>query len=313
MTGSLYFLATGHFTLKPTPGMVMGDLAIQNDSVRDSDPPRPSGYVNSPSLLGSVWAIYAPEGLKDRRWWGIHAIGSELIKAFQYMVGLPVVLGLWWFRQRMRQIPGAWVLAILCLLHCLVLWRVAVLMGYVSERHVLLLVLCGVFTWAAAISRIGERLLALGSRLWPKTFRYNPAAQGGWLSVALLVGITGSEVPELSKPLHANRAGHRAAGLWLAEHAKPWDYLLDPFCWAHYYAGRVFSEGKTHEAPAGERKIFYVVLENTDNEHSRLPTVPTARTIASQGKAVYHWPEDKPANTAKVIVFATPVDPQSNN
>src|SRR5262249_39411527 len=117
-------------------------------------------------VLASIWSTYAPPGLQDRRWWGLKAIGTEVVRGYQYLFAIPVVLGLWWFRDRLRLMPGAWVLVTLCALHVLVLWRLAVVAGYVSDRHVLILVLSGIFAGAAAVEKIGQGLSALGVRLW---------------------------------------------------------------------------------------------------------------------------------------------------
>ena len=112
---------------------------------------------------------------------------------------------------------------------------------------------------------------------------------------------------EALKPLHANRTGHKAAGLWLAAHSQPADPVLDPFCWAHFYAGRVFLEGKVQASPPGYHPTQYVVLENSDHEHIRLPDIPQANSLANRGKVVYFWPENKPEASAKVLVFAVPI------
>ena len=46
-----------------------------------------------------------------------------------------------------------------------------------------------------------------------------------------------------------------------------------------------------------------VVLEQTDNQHSRLPVIPAAKAAAAAGEVVYHWPEAKPREEAQVVVY----------
>ncbi len=320
LVGGPFVLIIGKLTVKPTPLIVL-EMAQQK--------PGPAGKTGvcrqSPELrvpcfcgqadhtgqplLASILGVYCPENLKDRRLWGLEAIGIEVIKGYQYFMGVPVLLGMWWFRDRLRVMPGAWVVLLLCLLHMLVLWRLAAVVGYVSDRHVLILVLCGIFTGAAALLAIGHTVGALLGRL---RYQQNGAASkptiaGQRFTLVLLVVLALSVLPEGLKPLHANRIGHREAGLWLAEHSHPADPILDPFCWAHYYAGRVFSEGFTPQAPAGQQRTCYVVLESSDHDHPRLPTIGQALALARQGKLVYHWPTDKPQAQAKVCIFAVPV------
>lgn len=306
LAGSPYFLVTGKFTNKPTPIAIIGgpkpdrlpngeiSQQIKSDAMKSASA-KLTDTSNESVGPGPLLAIYAPPTLRDRRIWALKAVGSEVIQAYQYVLGIPLVLGIWFFRRSLMVSPGAWVLAILCLLQIAVLWRLALVMAYVSERHVLMLVLCGVFTIAAALDWLGGKLAA--SRI---NFLH-----AGWAATVPLAVLTFCWLPVTLKPLHANRAGHKAAGQWLAKNADPNDDLVDPFCWAHYYAGRVFLE---HEAPRAAppdfKKTRYAVLDAPDKEHPRLPTMPTANEIATTGRLVYSWPENKPANQAKVFVYA---------
>jgi len=314
LMGGPYVLITGSLTNKPTPrAMMQRAQAVRpggesNPPVVEPEPSRPQSALMRGPLLASILAVYAPEGAQDRRWWALQAIGTEVARGYLYVIGIPVLVGMWWFRGRMHQVPGAWVLLVLCLLQTLVLWRLAVVVGYVADRHVLLLVLCGVFTAAAATSNIGMWLGTLVSRiaLGSKGRPGQSATVASCLSVLLLLGQTGFGLPESLKPLHANRAGHRAAGEWLAKNSIPADPIEDPFCWAHFYANRVFWEGKTPPAPPGYKPTQYVVIEHSEHDHTRLPTMERALRLAAQGHAVYHWPTNKSEEDSKVLVYAIP-------
>jgi hypothetical protein len=107
--------------------------------------------------------------------------------------------------------------------------------------------------------------------------------------------------PALLKSLHYNRAGHKAAGQWLAKNATEEDAILDPFCWAEFYAGRIEMRVTT-ERP--ER--LFVVVETSDNQHSRLPLMADARNKSIIGAPVYHWPEKRSLEKAQVAVYAVP-------
>jgi hypothetical protein len=146
--GSPYVLVTGRLTNKPTPRRLF------DKTVSEEAPPAHSEVISHGPLTASLLAIYAPENLKDRRLWGLYAVATEVTKDFQYLCVLPLVLGMWWLRERLKT-PGAWVLLVLCSLHSLILWRLAVVVGYVSDRHVLVLALSGVFLAAGGVLVLG--------------------------------------------------------------------------------------------------------------------------------------------------------------
>src|SRR5947209_15163167 len=98
------------------------------------------------------------QSLPQRMGLGVRAIGAELGHALQYFGLMPVLLSLWWCRDRYRLLPGSWVLAVVFVLHCTLLWLLAVKVGYVSDRHILLLVICCLFQATAATLQIPFRL-----------------------------------------------------------------------------------------------------------------------------------------------------------
>ena len=221
------------------------------------------------------------------------------VNHYDRVTWLPALLGLWWSRQRMRAAPGAWILLLLSGLIALSLWRVAVGKGYASDRHALLIVFCGTFWGVAGIQVIGRRLAAIARRS-----DWKLAGNDGWWSTIFLGLLAASGLPKTLAPLHADRAGHRTAGLWLSEHAGPNDRVDDPFCWAHYYAGKVFVEGMSL-SPSTMR---YVVLEKSKNPHSRLSSIPELRQLVEQqGTLVYHCPLKRPKTREEIEVFAVPV------
>jgi 4-amino-4-deoxy-L-arabinose transferase-like glycosyltransferase len=318
LVGAPFMLITGKFTVKPTGNAVLGwQEAAPAHEEPSGDTPGQSRRQEKPisagPLTASLLGIYAPSDLKDRRWWGVEAVTLEVIKAYQYYFGIPVLVGLWWFRKRLRAAPGAWILVAMSALQGLVLWHLAVVIGYVSDRHVQVLVLCGVYTAAAALLAVGPWLVALVRRLRGKeqTAEATPSVAGRWLSLVLLVSLVVLALSETLRPLHINRAGHRAAGEWLAAHTVPADPLEDPFCWAHFYADRLFWEGKElPPPPAGHKVTGYVVLEGPDHDHPRLPTLARAEELADKGgrKLVYYWPDDKGEAQARVRVYAVPAE-----
>lgn len=227
-------------------------------------------------------------GTAAARWaWAARAVARETAQGLLYVgLGLAVV-GIFLWRPRCGLGP-ALALAVLAAGHALVLCRMASLSGYVSERHTLILIFTGCFPAAVALARLGRRLNGV-----------RPAAIVGGLTLLGLV----AAAPALTKPLHHNRAGHKAAGQWLAKTIGANDAVLDPFNWSEFYAGRV-EPRVTTDRPG----TLYVVLEINDNQHSRLPHIPAAKANAKLGKVAYHWPEKKPADEAQVVVYAVPGD-----
>jgi hypothetical protein len=295
VAGSPYFLVVGKFTNKPTPEQVIKGKQTSRSPNGDlvfNQPPSSQPVVSSSAgSMAPLFAIYLAPGSKNRNSEAIKAVCTEIIQAYQYLLGIALLVGLWVFRKTLALLPGAWILATMFVLQFVILWRMAIVMGYVSERHVVMLILCGLFTVAATLDWLGTRLA--NSRI---NFLH-----AKWLAFAPLVVLTFCWLPSTLKTLHANRAGHKVAGTWIASHAAPEDDLIDPFCWAHYYAGRVFLEDQP--APAhepGHKKTKYAVLEHPDKEHPRLPLIPAANELANKGKLVYSWPEKKPS----VFVFA---------
>jgi hypothetical protein len=259
----------------------------------------------------AVWRQGGSDDTAARLRWGLYALATEVVNGYHYVVGLPVLLGLWAYR-RLWRVPGAWVVGLVSLGLCLLLWRLASVMGYLSERHTLLLLLCGSFWAAAGIGVAGSWVAGLGAR-----WRWPVLQHAGCVSVLLLLALAGFCMPETLQPLHANRSGFRPAGLWIAEHADPWDPVIDPYCWSHYYAGAVFREGDRPAPPPGRVPTYYVVLESGGSDHVRLSAVAPAQVLVRQrGKEVYRWTgqrvvyrwtgRPRKVQAVEVVVYAVP-------
>jgi hypothetical protein len=200
-------------------------------------------------------------------------VGTELDKAFHHASWLLVLLGLYWMRPRLT--PGACVALLACVLQGLAVWRLALKAGYVAERHMLIIVVCAL-PWAVpAALELSRRLMA-----WRGLGRLSASA---W-SVILLLVLAGSGLPKSLEPLHPQRAGHRLAGQWLAEHVRPGDMIEDPYHWARYYAGVPFQEPQPPPASPGPLWNHYVIIEKGASEHVRLAAAPPS--VEAKGDAV---------------------------
>jgi 4-amino-4-deoxy-L-arabinose transferase-like glycosyltransferase len=302
IVGSPYFLTTGCFTNKPSFYKITGTFEEKAERAEDLPPeaarPAPPG-----PLLAAVWATWLHDEDSQLPWRlgdGLWAVGALFVQCYQYVGWLPVLIGVWWYTGRYRRMPEAWVLILLFWMDFVVLWRLAVVESYLSDRHVMVLVLCTVFQAVAVVRELPYRLAAWWRR--PAGARRRWLSAPAW-SLLLLLALTGVGLSKTLQPLHGNRAGHRAAGRWLAAHAHPGDAIDDDHCWAHYYAGWVFLERKEIPRPADARRFVVINRSNEKKQPSHLPTLPENEVRRQGGRVVYHWPENRPADAARVLVY----------
>src|SRR5206468_12802671 len=81
----------------------------------------------------------------------LRALFMEINQCFHYVAGIPALLGLWWSWERLRKLPEFWVTAGYCVIHTAVLLALAMTEFYVSDRHVMPLVLCGSYLVAVGL------------------------------------------------------------------------------------------------------------------------------------------------------------------
>jgi hypothetical protein len=311
VAGSPYYLTTGCFTRKPSFSQMEG--TYEEHSARTRCPaPQP--------LLASLWAAHfhnenGPLGKRMRV--AARALAGEFVLCYQYVGWLPALVGLWWYGGRYRQMPEAWVVLALFSLDALVLWWLAVKVAYLSERHVLVLIICSVFQTVAVVREAPYRLAAWLRRRCANSPAAFAAARPLWRgapvwSLVLLLALTGTGLAKTLQPLHGNRAGHRAAGLWLAAHAADVDVVEDDHCWAHYYAHRVFQEGQNIPCPPGyQRKYYFVVNCNSADKLPSHPRKWSGADLRNAGaQVVFQWPENQPEAQARVLIYCLPFLPQ---
>lgn len=305
-----YMAIIGGLTVKQAANKILRNAQPQDTLFQTSiDPPLQNHAclaTNGP-LLASTFAIWWMDQKQagPPPWsWGVRAVAVELVHGFQYVALALAIFGLWWYRGRLRSDAGARVVLLWCVILGLLLLRVALGVHYLSERHMLAIVMCGSLWAGAALVRIADALPYLVARHWPRGSRVALALQ-----LACLLATTGWCLPASLRSLHVNRAGHRAAGEWLAAHAGPTDHVTDPHCWALFYSGFVFKEGlmpaKPH-APATE----YVVVTVSKNPHARLAGVDAAEERARYGSKVFCWTPTRQQRQSygaeQVDVYAVP-------
>ncbi|MBL8799134.1 MAG: glycosyltransferase family 39 protein [Planctomycetia bacterium] len=305
-----YMLVIGGITVKPATNIILNRMEYRlptetSQSKDDDDTELRASQEPSPlAVVLGVWWVDEGKSGGPPWWWGLRVLVVETIHAFHYVAWVPALLGLWWFRDRLHDRPGLAAPLLLSLLLALILWRLVLKLGYLSERHTLVLVLCGSFWAAAALVRIADNLPGWLERRFGRPL---PARAQAALGLGFLLLLTGWCLPATLKPLHANRAGFRAAGEWLAANTLPGDTVVDPFCWAHFYAGQVFQEAAKPQRGSG---TSYVVVTNSKNSHNRLTSLPAARELARQGTLVFRWTPSarqlKRYRAEEVEVYAVP-------
>jgi 4-amino-4-deoxy-L-arabinose transferase-like glycosyltransferase len=295
-----YMIVIQHITNKTTGKNILQSpdsnfINLDHRSMRSSGlrQPTPRDWkISRADLVGVYWAQVKDSEMLGRLIFALKALFGEIVKAYHYVAWAGVLLGIGWFWGRWRQIPGAWVLLLLCVLHGLVLLRVAYFAGYVAERHALIIVMA-TMAWAiAGVLAIGPKLYSLLVRLPQVPTLALSHSRRGWrvASVVLALVLGATALPKTLEPLHVNRSGYHAAGLWLASHANPSDVIIDPFSWAEYYSGQVFRDGAGYQRQSDYQPNRYVVLGGSQNEHQRLPLICDAEVLAKQGTVVYQWP-----------------------
>jgi hypothetical protein len=288
-----YAWTIGGLTVKPT--------ALNLEKSFGVPPAKGAGASVAGGPLLAVWWQDGDEVTPSKRTvWGLVSLLEVLSKAFFFVFWQPALLGLWLCRDRFRTIPGLSLVALLCAVIGLLLYRVAQVMGYLSDRHTLLIVLCGSYFAVAAIDRtacwvatILGRVPVLAGTGWSSPRRWSL----GWLLAAML-----TPLPRTLEPLHAERTGFREAGCWMAQNSLPGDYVFDPYCWAHYFAGRVFTEG-VRGLPAQQPPVYYLVFEESKNKHPRLKEQKAAEQLVRHGKEVRRWQVLRGRDPAAVVIY----------
>jgi hypothetical protein len=237
-----------------------------------------------------MW-MYSPDVRpEDRYGWAAWALGAMIDKGFFHVLTLPVAAGMWLFRRRFARVPGLWVLFVLGTVLLALLYRLAQSKGYVGERHVLLIVMGGLY-WAVAALGVWAGWLGRWTRCSAET-----------CALVLLMVVAVVPLPKTLARLHGDRAGFRQAGQWLAENLQPDDQVLDPFGWTKYYAGACFIP----EPPAGAG-YCYVVLDESKSKHPHLwQTLRQAEELMKKGELAKSFPARRGKHEATVLIYRVP-------
>jgi hypothetical protein len=301
--GGIYVVTTGKFTNK----LALGGLLLSTEA-----PTSREEQARSPMFASVFGVFFKPTThvpLRVGR--SLGAMGSELSQCFNYVGWVPALAALYWGWQRFRRDPGFWVLAGYCLLHGTVLFLLAMVRSYVSDRHVMVLVLCGSLFVVAGVRELTSRIGAWFSR---RSLGANAASEAGVRRLAGLVVMALILVCLLKtgQRLHGNRAGNRVAGIWLAGKLADGDMVDDDHAYSHYYAGQVFLEDKNPPIPKGVQPKYYVVVSRSKDPESDKVRKNKEDHVRARAARVYHWPEGSTWDDARVVIYAEPRDFTTN-
>lgn len=273
---------------------------------------------------GRLFAVtFVPSEHKAIRFWQcVSAYGKEIIQGLHYVSIVTAILGFWWSFRSLRAYPAFWALVIYALLHSLILMALGMTASYVSDRHVMILVLCGCFfvilglrelprfvlIWFKVDTTTTEKALTPGSSPGGRGENWYRSAPV-WFAV-LFVALIGFCLPKATQRLHGNRTGNHQAGVWLREHVRIGDVVEDDHSWSHFFAGLIFREGRERALPKDHQATCYVVTTR-----SRDPWIDSQRLSArvpEDAQVVYVWPVESDPAQARVIVHAQPRDYQTH-
>ncbi len=272
LVGAGYFVTVGHFTNKPAGQVVIGTATVSQG--RD---PRAGSLLFAASVPQSARGAT----LLLRSGW---ALGMEINQGFHYVAGIFAILGFVWAFGLLRRDAGFWALMLFAALHGLVLIRLGMIAHYISDRHVMILVLGGTYFAVFGLRELARRLVA---------WRTGAAQGGGLAAVAfgvLFLGLIGFCLPKATQRLHGNRAENHAAGRWLAEQIRthPDDnaVIVDDHAWSHFFSGLIFQEGREPAFPADHPSKSYIVTTRSRDPQADL----TRCQIKVAADAQIVWP-----------------------
>src|SRR5262249_25786501 len=143
-----YVVTTGRLSNKPVANDILGNKLSARTSVEE---PHPLLCGQGP-MIASVFGAFFE---KSDYFWirfgrSLRALVNELFQTFHYVGGFFALLGLAWSWQRLRRLPAFWPVAAYFVIHSTILVALAMVAFYVSDRHVMPIVLCGCYFVAAA-------------------------------------------------------------------------------------------------------------------------------------------------------------------
>lgn len=320
LVGAIYVGVTGQITNKPA-----ATEAIKNffKGFQDRFTPTDSGL--SAAAGGHLFAAtFVPtESRTGRIGQSVSAYSKEILQGLHYIGIVPAFLGFYWAFPVLRRQAGFWALAIYGFIHSAILIALAMTACYVSDRHVMILVLLGCFFAVFGMRELPRRILGwFPTEPEPQARDSSPTlacasgsgkdvidAKRWWRSahfwfVVLFVGLMCASLPRAFERLHGTRVGNREAGLWLKEKLEHGDVVVDDHAWSAFFAGTVFKEGFEPALPKDHQSKCWVVTTR-----SRDPEIDARRmagVFSEKAKLEGTWPEGSDIARARIVIHSQP-------
>jgi hypothetical protein len=295
--GGPYMLAIGDFTNKPAMSKTAGFEAEARRFV-----------------VGPPFAEAIPTHLagRDRVKEVASTAGKEWLKATHYGVAIYAVIGVFTAWPLWTRRPEGWLLAVFAAGHLGVVFILGYKAGYISERHLLPVVLVGT-------------LFAVGGlpgwfRLWTYLPVVGPVFRRPVWPYLTVAALAATCLPPLARPLHDNRLGHKLAGRRLAVELHRLNdddpastagvVVIDHYEWAQFFAGRSVYRIPP-DPPADRQTVLFAVLELKDGTpeeagyHSdrHKAAVDLFQDKVNPPEWVATWPPNAGRESARVVLL----------
>ncbi|HEV3007396.1 MAG TPA: glycosyltransferase family 39 protein, partial [Pirellulales bacterium] len=210
---------------------------------------------------------------------------EELAQTLHYWLGATALVGLWTARRELTS-PLDRFMQCLCATLVVAAICVASQSGYLSTRHVLLLVVLGVGWAGVGALALGEWLSTLIAQCF--SFGGLRGAVGSLVTLSAVAACGADCLPTL----HASRRAHRDAAQWLVNHARPTEAVLDSRGFTALYTGRKTYRYEAAQAAFADPALTYVVVERQElstnsrrSETMRLLMAQAGEPVARFGTA----------------------------
>ncbi len=296
-----YAITIGRLTSKPTATRILQSNPV--DAIGFLNPPQTAGFTDGLPLW-AAWYDFQKEGAPGLAW-GIWATTGMVVRGLLFVFWVPALMAVWNYRHKIMVNAGCMVQSVVAVAVFCALVRVASNLGYVSDRHLVLIVVPGLLM-------AGGGLADWAKALWGRAPSDADRIQLKWArclyvclgSLAVLVAARLT-----LEPLHLNRAGFKTAGCWIRDNGCPGDEVVDPYQWSHFYAGRVFLENSPVAQVRSNPPVRWVVLEKGKSKHIRL-NLPQEEQLLAEGAQVAFETGEKneiPGNGKRLLVYRVPI------
>jgi hypothetical protein len=290
---------------------------------KEPDPTYFNRQAMTPAVRLPIAAWYSPADGENQPLWALKSLWAEYWKASFYALPAFGLIGLVALRRRLTD-PRLILLLVLAGIQAALLWFLGAHIGYVSQRHTILIVMVTCVFAAAGFSYLGSLAIwawhthALSGRATSLVATFSSVDQGealvrwmrGWrpwelgtVWAAILMAVA---LPRNFHSLHEERKGHKLAGLWMKENVPAGPQIVDPFGWAEWYTGRTLREVPNPDVFKPGPHLYAVYTPNAKSPHSRLGSYEWARQLSANKNPLFQYPPNVPPDEIDVAVYKAP-------